>query len=161
MRVISPEQMEAEFHEWSWQEQALALHHIHTTKIWRNYRKKDDGEPYESFTQYADKALHLAHQTVYKRIALASSPRFKNLSDLTVSINLAKSLIEEDVEEWVFNVLVVLLKLGVPEKEIQRIIESNSPREEAQNLATARRNELKSVTKQLDKLLKQLPGKIR
>jgi hypothetical protein len=161
MRVISPEQMEAEFHEWSWQEQALALLHIYTTKIWRDYRRKDNGEPYESFVDYANKALHLTHQTIYKRIGLASSPRFTNLADVFMSINLAKSLLEDVDEEWVFNLLVTLLKIGTPEKEIQRIIESNSPREEAQKLALARRNELKIVTKQLDKLLKQGTDKIR
>jgi chromosome segregation and condensation protein ScpB len=159
MDLLSQQLMEAQFHELSWQEQARSLNLIKQTQIWKKWKRPDSDEPYESFAEYVVNGLHMTHQTAYKRVKMGEDPRFNAFIDVEVSIGLVTTVLEMDVLS-IFETVVLLIKLGVGEKEIEKILKNSPSEETILELAEKRRDEVKSLVKQLNKCIKSLKGKM-
>jgi len=159
MDQLGEQLMEAQFHEQSWQEQARTLYVIKQTQIWKRWNKPNSDEPYESFAEYVMRGLHITHQTAYKRVRLAEDARFNTFIDMEVNIGLVTLLLEMDLSSSVFETLVLLLKLGIGEKKIEKILKTSPSEKAILELAAKRRDVVKSLTKQLNKSIKSLGTK--
>jgi hypothetical protein len=102
----------------------------------------------------------MTHQTAYKRVKMGEDPRFNAFIDVEVSIGLVTTVLEMDVLPSIFETVVLLIKLGVGEKEIEKILKNSPSEETILELAEKRRDEVKSLVKQLNKCIKSLKGKM-
>jgi hypothetical protein len=159
MDQLGEQLMEAQFHEQSWQEQARTLYVIKETQIWKRWNKPNSDEPYDSFAEYIESGLHITYQTAYKKVKLAEDARFNTFIDTEVTMGLVTLVMEMDVTSSVFETIVLLIKLGIGEKKIERIIKNSPSEKTILELAAKRRDAVKSLTKQLNKCIKSLEKK--
>ena len=159
MDQLGEQLMEAQFHEQSWQEQARTLYVIKQTQIWKRWNKPNSDEPYESFAEYIESGLHITYQTAYKKVKLAEDARFNTFIDTEVTMGLVTLVMEMDVTSSVFETIVLLIKLGIGEKKIEKILKTSPSEKAILELAAKRRDAVKSLTKQLNKCIKLLEKK--
>jgi hypothetical protein len=120
-----------------------------------NRRAGRTSRHYNTFSDWCED-IGLAAKTGYKLAVLAESPHFQTFETLrtaNISQTLAARLYQFDVGDPLFELLVLLLQLGLTEEEINVILVSDSPWEDACAVAQRRRSQIPLLLERLDQLL--------
>lgn len=120
-----------------------------------NRRAGRTGRHYNTFSDWCED-IGLAAKTGYKLAVLAETPHFQEFEILrtaNISQTLATRLYQFDVSNPLFELLVLLLQLGLTEEEVNAILASDSPWENACETARRRRSQIPLLLERLDQLL--------
>ncbi|AGY57949.1 hypothetical protein [Gloeobacter kilaueensis] len=107
-----------------WQEQAEAAFAVKEQRLWSHW-SKDNGEPYQNFNDFA-RDLGYAPQTLYSRAKLRKDPRFEQIRDLPLKIQVVHRLFALAPDDPSFDVLVALLRCNVPQAKVVELIGSKN-----------------------------------
>jgi hypothetical protein len=142
-----------------WHDQAVAFRKINDERLFRKWTNPSDSmrRPYHSLRDFAQ-AMGISVSHIYKRIQLSEDPRFPLLKGVPVDMSFALRLYDIPLDDPLFEILIILLRLGCFQDEVQTVLDSTNPMDAALQLKRAK---LQQTAEDLARLHALLPERTK